>query len=1018
MPRRSFSSRNDPEFNIANSSPQPASSNVQLFTAYERLSHLSGEHSHTSVNQEQQFYSTLTGNNISPKDLGTMPADHPTHLTNVVRVIRGLGSGAYSKVEEILHIPTNVRLARKTVQTTKQSVHDYLALEVRVLQRLRHRHIIRLVGTDLKGGSLSIFLSPVAETNLAGFMETVSAGAMGSKIHLAGFFGCLVSALRHAHQNFLTHGDIKPANILITKDKVPNVVLCDFGASRSHLDGSGGRRGTRPFTWRYCAPEAVHSAGQRRPADIFSLGCVFLEMAATLWLPQGGELLHFRKTFMKAKIYHQNLREAHQWLEAMKQRASTVDKPILQSISAMLCVAAVDRPTADDLSLTFRPRVCCEAWPSAEIVSITSFEALYSLSAVKYNLESFGTRELSSCYTVDSLPQDPISTTTPIGLRIAQGFAELSIQKHKVKDDIADKFSLIKHWYRTCTTTHVDCRPMFLPVWSPFRLIDVGHTDDNSPNLRLIEWSQISTPIPYVALSYVWGDSNDGCIQLTEECYHDFQSSIPLENLPKAIATGIEVARQIGERYIWVDTLCIIQDSNYDVQRQLKDLPAIYLNACITIAITSSQVTDLIDLRKLCPLGRRISVPDISCKHGDAEKCELCKNSRQLQGKTNLRNRVPPYMTHSQSLSRSLEERYFLAIVEAIERGHSDHACLLLGDLLNDLKSNQTDTGIVFRQYSRRGWSFQERLLSQRVLYFSENQVHWECKQHKASDIFPNGLPALLWESVHNPSGSFRPPRRPYASSVAPYTPRQIRHYDIWSTLVTAYSRRDAISDLERLTSLEGSISEMAKIVNDVCLAGHWKQTCSWTLLWHLEISTLHESNHRNDHFPSWSWAGWKCPVELPKYFPGRSLIEITDFRDPKPLASGDPTSSVATLNLYGRRSTGWLAVSPTTNELHMPIYLKNGRVLNANVRQDLGMEPREHIRYDVLWTRLSTSSHLADSKLSINGILLSYDEKTDTFTRRGICTLAASSDASHGLDWSEEDITYVSDEAQIISIR
>jgi serine/threonine protein kinase len=547
----------------------------------------------------------------------TLPFYEPLNSTEGLRsgdvkVIQSLGYGAFSKVEEIWHIATNVRLARKTVRSSTDSGSQYLALEATVLRQLRHRHIVRLIGTFSQSGETSIFLSPVAETNLAEYLATSGAGASESRLHIRGFFGCLVSALRHTHESSFTHGDIKPANILVSKDRIPSVLLCDFGASRSQFDIQIARGSSRPFTWRYRAPETVSCARRGRRADVFSLGCVFLEMAATLWLSPADELPQFRNSF-KNKTYYQEISQALSWLAKMDERASMLDRNILRTIAKMMSETPRDRPTSSDLSLVFQPRACCEAWPSTETVTISSFEALYALSCVKHQLEiiQVGLNHIPTSMGYGSYITS-FSPALSSELLIAEGLLDLALQRNRTIREASHNFSLISRWLEICTSTHSDCISNDHSTWLPSRLIDVGLLSNCRHTTRLVITAEEKLECSrYVALSHVWRGAGDDKARLTKSSLSQLQYIIFPQALPVAIQDAIMITRQLGERYLWVDSLCIVHDSQDDWEREGAARASIYRNAFVTIAITSSSSTDLKGQWSLCPFDPGASLSPI-----------------------------------------------------------------------------------------------------------------------------------------------------------------------------------------------------------------------------------------------------------------------------------------------------------------------------------------------------------------------------------------------------------------------
>jgi hypothetical protein len=73
----------------------------------------------------------------------------------------------------------------------------------------------------------------------------------------------------------------------------------------------------------------------------------------------------------------------------------------------------------------------------------------------------------------------------------------------------------------------------------------------------------------YLALSYVWGGMNLSLLTRRSEALFEQEGSIELEKFPKTICDPIELCRELGERYLWIDSMCITQDSE-DKHNQLK----------------------------------------------------------------------------------------------------------------------------------------------------------------------------------------------------------------------------------------------------------------------------------------------------------------------------------------------------------------------------------------------------------------------------------------------------------------
>ncbi|KAH6859117.1 kinase-like domain-containing protein, partial [Alternaria rosae] len=212
--------------------------------------------------------------------------------------MRMLGHGGSASVEQVLDLVTGSVFARKIIRNVySRNVEDAkrkLLNEIRIMQRLPHHHIVRVHSTRIEGRELTMILDPAADGgDLANYLQNYrdqgfhSLGEDISKENarqnrvLRRSFGCLASALDFIHRQTVRHKDIKPQNILIHKGKV---MYTDFGLSYDF--GVTGRSTTtgnpQGITRRYCAPEVAEWGRRNTKSDVFSLGCVFIEMVLAL----------------------------------------------------------------------------------------------------------------------------------------------------------------------------------------------------------------------------------------------------------------------------------------------------------------------------------------------------------------------------------------------------------------------------------------------------------------------------------------------------------------------------------------------------------------------------------------------------------------------------------------------------------------------------------------------------------------------------------------------------------------
>jgi hypothetical protein len=141
--------------------------------------------------------------------------------------------------------------------------------------------------------------------------------------------------------------------------------------------------------------------------------------------------------------------------------------------------------------------------------------------------------------------------------------------------------ALWRSWIDDCVGTHEQCKPTDLTQYTPTRLIDVG---SGTAAPRLVE-SQEGSP-EYVALSHCWGGSLP--LRTTSANFQDLLETLPLELMPVSFQDAVQVTRAMGYRFLWIDCLCIIQDSESDWLRECALMHQVYAYAVVTISASQS----------------------------------------------------------------------------------------------------------------------------------------------------------------------------------------------------------------------------------------------------------------------------------------------------------------------------------------------------------------------------------------------------------------------------------------------
>ena len=152
----------------------------------------------------------------------------------------------------------------------------------------------------------------------------------------------------------------------------------------------------------------------------------------------------------------------------------------------------------------------------------------------------------------------------------------------------AENPKLWSYWYRNCSESHESCHKQIhsLAPFTPDRLIEIFTDDDgNYFSWRLVSRSDIGN-VPYLTLSHCWGSSKHLCLTKKTRDDSAFARFITYSCLPLSFQHAFIIMFSLGLRFIWIDSLCIIQDDPEDWKAQASMMGLVYKNACCNIAAT------------------------------------------------------------------------------------------------------------------------------------------------------------------------------------------------------------------------------------------------------------------------------------------------------------------------------------------------------------------------------------------------------------------------------------------------
>lgn len=141
-------------------------------------------------------------------------------------------------------------------------------------------------------------------------------------------------------------------------------------------------------------------------------------------------------------------------------------------------------------------------------------------------------------------------------------------------------FQRAKTWLQICTQNrgaHANC-PIYKTPLLPKRVIDVSSLE-NPEVIRLS--TSLGQRGDYAALSYCWGGPQTEATTLLN--LDSRKIGFKLSSLPRTLRDAVITTRQLGLRFLWVDAICILQDSTADKEVEMSTMAQVYKNAFVTI---------------------------------------------------------------------------------------------------------------------------------------------------------------------------------------------------------------------------------------------------------------------------------------------------------------------------------------------------------------------------------------------------------------------------------------------------
>ena len=366
-----------------------------------------------------------------------------------------------------------------------------------------------------------------------------------------------------------------------------------------------------------------------------------------------------------------------------------------------------------------------------------------------------------------------------------------------------ESWATAEGWLELCLATHTTCNEsQNNPLWYPTRLLDIGDIRCDNVPVRLVHSADEATLSgPYCTLSHCWGKAH--FIQLNQQTTTSLCSGVALDQMPKTFREAISATKRLKVRYIWIDSLCIVQDDLSDWFREAAEMHKVYSHSYCNLSASAS-----ID------------------------------SSEGL-----FRSRNPQILQNSQ----------VNVCVADVDPDHQYVECDM-HDYFFWLNNVSHCT------INKRGWVNQERLLAPRILHFGQHQLFWECREYDACESYPHGLPSLYKSQTNTNFKALNPAvysdkMASRGQSVDPV----VAAYQVWNSIVEGYSQTLLTMPGDKLIALSGLAKHMTNIVDDTYIVGMWRKYLESALLWHVnyqeKVDGSPSSRPAAYRAPSWSWA-------------------------------------------------------------------------------------------------------------------------------------------------------------------
>jgi hypothetical protein len=442
-------------------------------------------------------------------------------------------------------------------------------------------------------------------------------------------------------------------------------------------------------------------------------------------------------------------------------------------------------------------------------------------------------------------------------------------------------FDLARMWLSHCKEHHSCGEPLLFTDQKkplPSRLLDL---DEFSEDIKLVEAREIDESKDYTALSHCWGvnglpDSSKLTTVNVDDCF----SQIQFSSLPLNFQHAITITRKLGMRYLWVDALCILQDSREDWHNEAAKMATTYSGAAVTIAASIGD-----DANRGC--FTTVERPKTMEESFVAGICTFEPENPIVIRNTLSTGDVSTIHFYPRTWPQKLDQWF-------------------QGGPLAD-----------------RGWTLQENMMSPRILHFTRGGLFWECREEYRSEEGYHCIQSKI--STDHMTTSKLVHFFTMGRNEDTRSDRKMFSYSLWyNRIVPNYTNRKLTFTSDKLAATSSIARSMQWQTGWTYLVGLWSRRIAWGLTWEAKDfrGNISVSKQRQKRYPSWTWVSHDFEVHWP------TLIEDEENKELGWKASifgvdwtiesdeGDCFLSVskAELKITAPINTGWLRSKGSQN--------------------------------------------------------------------------------------------------------